>query len=324
MEQHLIDLHCDTLSALYKNGEKASLTENDLCVNIKGLRQGNSLAQFFACYVNAKESEGEEMWEKSYQQVLGMIDRMEEECGKCPDIRIAKNASQIRENQREGRISAVLTVEEGGVLNGKPERIRTLYEKGIRLITLTWNYENCLGAPNSRDASVMEKGMTEFGIRTVGEMNRLGMLIDVSHLSDGGFWDCIRCSDKPVIASHSNARALCPHPRNLSDAMLRALVEKGGVAGLNFYPVFLKEQADQVSLQDLARHAKYMIETAGEDFPALGSDFDGFTGPELTDYLTDISQMEQLWNAMKKAGITERQLDKIWQGNAMRIIEEVL
>ena len=324
MEQHLIDLHCDTLSALYKNGEKASLTENDLCVNIKGLRRGNSLAQFFACYVNVKESESEEMWEKSYQQVLGMIDRMELECGKCPNIRIAKNASQIRENQREGRISAVLTVEEGGVLNGKQERIRTLYEKGIRLITLTWNYENCLGAPNSRDASVMEKGLTEFGIRTVGEMNRLGMLIDVSHLSDGGFWDCIRHSDKPVIASHSNARALCAHPRNLSDAMLRALAEKGGVAGLNFYPVFLKEQADQVSLQDLARHAKYMIETAGEELPALGSDFDGFTGPELTDYLTDISQMERLWNAMKKAGITERQLDKIWQGNAMRVIEEVL
>ena len=324
MEQHLIDLHCDTLSELYKSGENASLTENELCVNVQGLRKGNSLAQFFACYVNRKEFEGEEVWEQAYCQVLGMIRRMEEECKKCPEIRIAENAAQIRENQKEGKISAVLTVEEGGVLNGKPERLRILYEKGIRLITLTWNYENCLGAPNSRDSSVMEKGLTKFGIRTVEGMNELGMLIDVSHLSDGGFRDCIRYSRKPVIASHSNARALCAHPRNLSDAMLKALAEKGGVAGLNFYPVFLKEEADQVSLKDLARHAKYMIETAGEDLPALGSDFDGFTGPELTDYLTDISQMERLWDAMKKAGITERQLDKIWQGNAMRVIEEVL
>ena len=121
-------------------------------------------------------------------------------------------------------------MEEGGVLNEKQERLEELYRLGIRLITLTWNYENCLGYPNSRDGEVMNRGLKAFGLEIVERMNALGMLVDVSHLSDGGFWDCIRVSRAPIIASHSNARALCGVPRNLTDDMLRALAEKGGAA----------------------------------------------------------------------------------------------
>ena len=125
-----------------------------------------------------------------------------------------------------------------------------MYEKGTRLMTLTWNYENCLGYPNSRDASVMGRGLKKFGLETIEQMNGLGMLVDVSHLSDGGFWDCIRHSSAPVVASHSNVRALCDCPRNLTDEMLKALGEKGGAAGLNFYPAFLRKEEASVT----ARH----------------------------------------------------------------------
>ena len=237
-----IDMHCDTLSEIIKIKEKDKTTEeslyrNHLCVDAERLRQTDSAVQFFACYVNAAgyagpsagkagnigrlvRREDSERWDAAYEAVIKMTEEMYQEAD---------------------RISGILTVEEGGVLNGRLSRLDDLYEKGIRLVTLTWNYENCIGYPNSRDRNIMEKGLTGFGIQTVERMNELGMIVDVSHLSDGGFWDCIRYSRYPVAASHSNARSLCRHPRNLSDEMLRALGENGGVAGLNFYSAFLRE-----------------------------------------------------------------------------------
>ena len=223
----------------------------------------------------------------------------------------------------DGVISAVKTVEEGGVINGNLSRIDELYNKGIRLITLTWNHPNCLGYPNSRDKSIMEKGLTELGCRTVERMNELGILVDVSHLSDGGFWDCIRISKTPVCASHSNARALCGHPRNLSDHMIRTLAENGGVAGLNFYPAFLTGR-DEAVLDDIARHAVYMIRCGGEDVAAIGTDFDGFDNKARDGWIGHVREMEAVWDAMKKRGVTERQLDKIMSGNALRVIRDAL
>ena len=161
-------------------------------------------------------------------------------------------------------------------------------------------------------------------LEMVERMNALGMLVDVSHLSDGGFWDCIRVSRAPIIASHSNARALCGVPRNLTDDMLRALAEKGGAAGLNFYPVFLRETVSEVTVQDIARHPAHMIAAAGEDLPAIGTDFDGYVCRDVTGYISGPGEMEKVWEAMKKQGITERQLDKIWSGNALRVLKAVI
>ena len=163
-----------------------------------------------------------------------MIARMERETKENKKLKLIKTAKELEYAEREELNLALLTVEEGGVLNGNRNRLEELYQRGVRLITLTWNYENCIGYPNSRNAQEMQKGLKSFGKQMVEEMNERGMLVDVSHLSDGGFWDCIRLSKKPIIASHSNARALCAHPRNLSDEMLCALGECGGVVGLNF------------------------------------------------------------------------------------------
>lgn len=223
-------------------------------------------------------------------------------------------------------IQGVLTVEEGGVLNGSLNRLEELYERGIRLITLTWNYENCIGSPNSRKPDVMERGLKPFGIEAVERMNELGMAIDVSHLSDGGFWDCIRYSRVPVAASHSNARSLCPHPRNLSDEMLRALGEKGGVAGVNFYSAFLREKDGNragAEITDIVRHIRRMMEKAGEEAVALGTDFDGFEREALPDGIRDVRDMEKIWEEMRKDGITPRQIDKIASGNVRRVMREV-
>lgn len=218
-------------------------------------------------------------------------------------------------------MSAVLTIEEGGILCNDIERLDKLYQEGIRLMTLTWNHDNCIGSPNSKDIEVMKKGLKPFGLEVIERMNELGMIIDVSHLSDGGFWDVIRCSDKPVVASHSNARALCPHPRNLSNEMIKALAEKGGVIGVNFYPFFLNP-IGKASAEEIADHIMHMYCVGGEDVIAIGTDFDGFDEGELE--IEHLGEMDKLHSAVKKKGLTERQIEKIWSQNVMRVIKEVL
>lgn len=169
----------------------------------------------------------------------------------------------------------------------------------------------------------MAKGLTAFGRETVERMNELGMAVDVSHLSDGGFYDCIKYSDSPIVASHSNARTLCAHPRNLTDEMLRALGENGGVAGLNFYSAFLIN-GGIADVSDIARHASYMISRAGEEAVALGTDLDGFETQAMPRGIKGVQDMERLWAAFEKAGITPRQIEKIAYKNVMRVLEDIL
>lgn len=320
-----IDMHCDTISELLHGEQGQSLAQNKLCVDMGGLKKAETWIQYFACFVNAGKYADEQKillkqsWEAAWKEVLCLLERLHQEANgnlqmfhSCRDVEFSK-----------GSIYAFATVEEGGVLNGNLKRLESLYQRDVRLLTLTWNYENCIGYPNSRRETVMRKGLKPFGVEVIRRMNDMGMLIDVSHLSDGGFWDCIRESKAPVVASHSNARALCAHPRNLSDEMLRALAEKGGVSGLNFYPAFLCKDG-QVTTEIIARHAKYMMEIAGEDIVAVGTDFDGFQLENQERYISHVSEMEGVWESCKKAGITERQLDKICWKNVWRVMQEVI
>lgn len=331
-----IDMHCDTLSMLLDE-KNAGLDRNSLCVDIERLKESGAAAQFFACYVNEAQFSGyKDPWDRAYEMVLAMISyaRRSENAG----FGIACSCGDILRMERENRIAGILTVEEGGVLNGCHERLAALYDCGIRLVTLTWNHENCIGSPNSRERNVMEKGLTPFGIETVERMNELGMVVDVSHLSDGGFWDCIRHSRKPVAASHSNARTLCPHPRNLTDEMLHALGENGGAAGVNFYGAFLRQTggegsrkdgkevlpAGRADIKDIVRHIRYMTDRAGEEAVALGTDFDGFDRDALPAGIEGVQDMDLLWDEMKRAGFTERQIEKTAYGNVMRILHECI
>lgn len=324
-----IDLHCDTLSELVKieteNGQRNNgLHINQMCVDIDRLLKADAAVQFFACFVNAKEYPD---WDHAWQAVLSMTDRIKEEISEkfciMDTYKEAKSEGNIKNNNPGDYITGVLTAEEGGILNNDADRLDQLYERGIRLMTLTWNYENCIGSPNSRDRNIMEKGLTKFGIEVVKRMNEKGMIIDVSHLSDGGFFDCIKYSKYPVIASHSNARSLCRHPRNLSDEMLRALGNNGGIAGLNFYSAFLTESG-RASASEIAGHARWMINKAGEDAVALGTDFDGFDRQFLPENIRGVQDMDRVWQAMKDEHITPRQIEKIAFGNADRIMRQII
>lgn len=318
---NLVDLHCDTAWRLFESRNGETLSENGFSVNLKEMKKAESLAQFFACFVDVGQFQTEQ-YARGYERVKELMHRMKSEVENSDgEIAFAGNYADIMKNKSEGKMSAVLTVEEGGVAEGSLSRVAEFYENGIRLITLLWNYENCIGYPNSRDAAVMRKGLKPYGFEMVERMNELGMIVDVSHMSDGGFWDVIRHSRFPVIASHSNARTLCSHPRNLTDEMIRALAEKGGVAGVNFYPAFIQENMT-AKADDIVHHISHMVNVGGSDVAAIGTDFDGFSDGELE--IDKIGQMQILYNALEKNGFSCSQIEKFWSGNALRVIKEIL
>lgn len=318
----LIDMHCDTIGKILDIDKQGNFAENLCSVNIEQMKKANSLAQFFACFTYLGDYIDNGGYDKCYEHALEMIEFLEKQLVVYKeDIALAKSYEEIRKNELEKKVSAVLTIEEGGILNGRMERLHRLYERGARLITLMWNYENCLGHPNSKDPQVMQKGLKPFGIEVVEQMGDLGMIVDISHASDGSFWDVMKYAKGPVVATHSNCRSLCNHPRNLSDEMIRALAEKGGVSGLNLYGVFLGTP-NESRIDEMAAHLMHMINVGGSEFPAIGTDFDGFRGMDVCE-IPMLSDMERLWSYLKKKGMSEGQLEKIWNGNVLRVIKEI-
>lgn len=330
----LIDMHCDTLGKLlfgemtpkeYYSERKLSdtgkdLMHNDFAVSIPGMRQAGTVAQFFACFTYLPAARGG--YDECYAHVLRMIEVWRKQCIEYEDdIAPACSYEDLLKNEKSGKISAFLTVEEGGILNGNMNRLEELFRQGVRLLTPVWNFENCIGYPNSREANVMTKGLKPFGREAVEYAFKLGMILDVSHASDGTFHDILECSKGPVIASHSNCRALCDHPRNLTDEMIKKLSEAGGIAGLNLYGMFLGG-SNESKMEDMTAHLKHMIQKGGSEFPAIGTDFDGFDGMERED-IPSVRYMDRLWTALKSEGLSESQLDKIFRKNAENVLKRL-
>lgn len=315
----LIDMHCDTLWKMMDLDKEGNLMENQCSINIPGMKKAGTLAQFFACFTYLGDYKAKGAYEKGYARILEMIRFLDQQINAFPDeIARACSRKEILRNESEGKISALLGVEDGGVLNGKMERLEELYRKGVRLVTLLWNHENCIGHPNSRRPGEMWQGLKPFGIQMVERMSELKMIVDVSHASDGTVRDVLEHARGAVIASHSNCRAVCPHPRNLTDEMIRAIANRGGIAGVNFYGPFLGTETES-RISEITHHILHMIDVGGSSFPAIGTDFDGFDGMEVMD-IPEVGSMERLWEALKKKGISERQLDMIWRRNALRVI----
>lgn len=320
-----IDMHCDTLMLAWMKKQGSIFSQPEMMVDVERLLKGGCKAQFFAIFLPSprmKERMGlAQMDDDDYINKLhGIFRRTLEEH---PDaVREARSLADIRGNFDSGKLSAVLTMEDGRSVNGDMKKLEHYYDMGVRVIGLTWNQENCFGAPNSQDAGIMAKGLTDFGKDAIVRMNELGMGIDVSHLSDGGFWDVARLTKKPFFATHSNCRSLNPHPRSLTDEMIRALSDKGGVMGVNFCPAFLVQDTEnnRATCDMLTAQLRHMVNTGGEDCAAIGTDFDGMNG-ELE--ISSADKIPLLFLAMEKAGFTPRQIEKIAYQNAERVIAEV-
>lgn len=320
-----IDMHCDTLMRAYMEKKNSIYELPELMLDVKRLTEGGASAQFFAMFMlpqSLRESMREDFPEDGayIEALLSVYEKtlaeQETSIGKCTSY------GEYLKNKEAGKISAILSVEDGRVVDGNMEKLKWLRERGVRMMAPLWNYENCFGFPNSDDITVMQKGLTAFGKEAIAVMNDLGMIIDVSHMSDGGFWDVVHLTKKPFAASHSNCRSLAPHRRNLTDEMIHALADKGGVMGLNFYGPFLNAEAtDKKScIPQMIRHLKHMINVGGSELPAIGTDFDGMDG-EFE--IEECSKMQLLFEAIEREGFTTGQIEKIAYKNAERVIKEV-
>lgn len=315
----MIDLHCDTIWKIWQSDGKEHLRKNNFSVDYAKLADGNVRGQCFALFTPMHDLVPENKrnlspWEIASE--LYAVFQREIEDASIPQMRLVSDLDSHCPH-------AILTTEEGGLLEGDISRLSILKDWGVKIFGLTWNWENELAYPNSKDPEVMSRGLKEKGIEAVEECGRLGIIIDVSHLSDGGFYDVAKYSKLPFVATHSNARCVTDVTRNLSDDMLRLLASCGGVCGLNLCPAFLHEEKAERKedaesrIEDMVRHVLHVYETAGEDVLAIGTDFDGIDG-KLE--IPSSDKLYLLYEALGKKGMKPSVLDKMWYKNAERVL----
>ena len=328
----VVDMHCDTISVILNEQRKGINTElrnNHLNIDINKMKQGDYMLQNFAMFLPLKKVK------HPLEECLNLIDCFYRELEKNKDsLSLVLSYADIIKNQEEGKISALLTIEEGGAACSSMPFLRMLYRLGVRMLTLTWNYPNGIGYPNinllngdNQDMHIpnIKDGLTPFGIEFVQEMERLGMIIDVSHLSDAGFYDVLKYTTKPFVASHSNARSITNNIRNMTDDMILKLADRGGVLGINFEGEFLEESNSRKGIRskisNMVMHICYIVNLAGIDYVGLGSDFDGvYQDLELD----NAGKMPELEKALKEAGLSKEDIEKIFYKNVLRVYKELL
>lgn len=310
-----IDFHCDTLYRIlhkeYKE-ENQTMEKNEGHIDFERLKLGGTISQCFACFVN---QEAAPIGESHYEDVHTMMDILEESVNKHNDYElVADDIGVSLENTIKvgNKTICVLTVEEGGILEDRIERLDELHHRGVRMITLTWNHENCIGFPN-KDYKYKDKGLKPFGIEVVEKMDKLGIIVDVSHLSDEGFYDVVKYGKRPFVATHSNAREIMNHSRNLTDDMIIHIKDRGGAIGLNYYGAFLQENG-KCTFEIMCKHIEHIIKIGGEDIICLGSDFDGIEG-ELP--MKGCEDLELFSEAMINYGFSIELVEKICFKNAV-------
>ena len=308
----MIDLHCDTIMKLIDHPSSGDLYRNTWKIDIEKLQKAHSKVQDFALFINLGETNDPYgRYEAMRNLCISQIHHYGEH------IQHVLSYQDIESVYKYGKIGALMSIEEGGVLGGDLDKLKQAYQDGIRLITLTWNYPNGLGEPHCGD---QYKKLTSKGVEFVEAMQDLGIIVDCSHLNDGGTEQLGDILDVPFIASHSNAREVTAHTRNLPDNLIKLIANKGGVIGLNFAQSFLGT-APISRIEDIVKHGLYLINKGGEDVVALGTDFDGIK-PDTE--IKDTSEMYRLYDAFKEAGLSVEQCEKLFWKNADRLLKEIL
>lgn len=308
----MIDLHCDTIMQLLDHPDSGDLYRNTWKIDIEKLQKAHSKVQDFALFINLGETNDPY---GRYEEMRNLCTTQIHLYGE--HIQHVLSYQDVEYVYESGKIGALVSIEEGGVLGGDLDKLKQAYKDGVRLITLTWNYPNGLGEPHCGE---QHKKLTPKGIEFVEAMQDLGIIVDCSHLNDAGTEQLGDILDAPFVASHSNAREVTAHTRNLPDNLIKLIANKGGVIGLNFAQSFLG--TSPVSrIEDIVKHGLYLINKGGEDVVALGTDFDGI---KPNTEIKDASEMYRLYDAFKEAGLSVEQCEKLFWKNADRLLKEIL
>lgn len=285
MKYKIFDAHCDTLCLL--NDEKKSIDENTFHVDKRRMERYESYTQTFACF----------------------IDPVYKNCAMERFIALCDTFY----TQNTGGILSV----EGAEMITSLKELRTLKRLGVKIIALTWNYSNHIASGALEKNK--DRGLTEFGKSVVAEMNRLDILLDVSHLNDRSFFDAADITVHPILATHSDSRAVCSHPRNLTDDQFKRIIESGGCVGINFYPDFLSNNGN-ATIDDIIRHIEHFMALGGEDCIGIGADFDGVY--HLPDGICGCQDTYKIFDRLLRLNYSEKQIEKISHENFERIINQ--
>ncbi len=309
----IVDGHCDTMMRITEPKEFYN-SFTDTHINWKYIQDAGVKLEIMALFVEPQY--------KPYQslvrtvELIGKFHQLLDEGPK--NLILVKNKKDLEKLTNDNSVVGFLMALEGAEAITSKEILRTLFACGLRLVTLTWNQRNHLAD------GVWEKetggGLTRLGKEIVAELNQLGIVVDVSHLSEKGFWDVVEVCSGPFVASHSNVYNIASHPRNLKDEQIHALVEKGGIIGINFCPHFLKNQGN-ATISDVMEHIDYIYQRWGPDNIALGSDFDGIS--EGARGLENLSKLPDLCDLLAKK-FTSAEVEKIMGLNWKRLLQEIL
>lgn len=298
----IFDLHCDTLTECVAKG--LDLVNETTQLSLDRLAVPGGWCQAFAVFIpdEVRGPQATAYFEKHYRFYLDQLQRHR-------DMLVpVHTAGDLEKAFSDGKVGALLTVEGGAVLRGDPKRVAWLRGMGVQMLTLTWNGANELAGGCGEDI-----GLTPAGREIVPLLEDQGILPDVSHLGEQAFWQVVDITKGPLVASHSNSRALCPHPRNLTDDQFRVLVDRGGLVGVTFVPQFLAEKERPVTPDHLLGHIRHFLALGGADILALGSDFDGTDVPE---FASSPEKLALLGEHMVKSGLDRELTEKILWRNA--------
>lgn len=332
----VIDTHNDVTLRLIDQGFDMGVRHDDGHTDLVRMSEGGLDAQFLAVWVHPRRYRGEQRWVRA----LAMFDVIERLAAQYPaKVRLVRTAAGVRATVAEGKTALLIGVEGAHAIGDATgdeealERLRKLYERGARYLTLTWMNSNVLAGSSGDNGR--DRGLTPLGFKAVRLMNDLGMMIDVSHVSDPTVFDVVKTSRSPVLASHSGARAINDHERNLTDDMLRAIAKTGGATCVVFYPGFLDgdwaarwrkarrvgatDTVPPLSLSRVADHIDHAVAVTSVDHVCLGSDFDGVGATPAG--LEDVSKLPNLTALLAERGYSPEELDKILGGNVLRVLE---
>ncbi len=317
----VMDLHADTAKLMDKLGYDLAVRHERVLprmwnafghVDLPRLREGGVAGQFFSFWTIPKPERG------CHRGVMTQLDAIDRAIGVHPaDLVWTRTGADVRAAKAAGKIAALGGIEGGQALESRLDTIEEFARRGVRYLGLLHLSDNSLGRPTYGRNSDRDTGLTAFGRDAVRECERCGVIVDLAHVNHRGFFDAIELATLPPIVSHAGVRGVHDHARNLDDAQIRAIADRGGCIGV----IFAKKFLGGASIEAVVDHIAHVIDIAGEDVPALGSDFDGAVVPP--DGLEDVAQLPNLTVALAARGLAPRVLEKILGGNVLRVLDAV-